>query len=175
VTTTLWRLLVLAVVSSLALPIAVVVAPGERSLLVRVELLLLGGCALWAMANLVGRAAPRPPRLPLDPGPAARPIKPGPPTSLSAVNRRLRLATIHAGDAHHWVRPLIRDIAADRMALRRGLDIDPSTPAQVADVQRILGPVAWELSRRSARPDDPFAPGVPRADLEQAVTALEGI
>jgi hypothetical protein len=175
VTTTLWRLVMLVVVSSLILPFALFVAPGERSLLVRVELLLLGGCALWAMTNLVDRAAPRPPRLPLDPGPAPRPTKPGPPTSLSAVNRRLRLATIHAGDAHHWVRPLIRDIAADRLALRRGLDLDPSLPAQAAEVQRILGPVAWELSRRSARPEDPFAPGIAPADLDEAVTALERI
>jgi hypothetical protein len=175
VTTTMWRLLVLAVLSLVALPIALVVAPGERSLLVRLELLAVGGCAVWALVHVLGRAAPPPPRTPLDPRHPPRATRPGPPSSLSTINRRLKLATIHAGDAHHWVRPLIRDIAADRLALRRGLDIDPSTSSRTAEVQAILGPVAWELSRPSARPEDPFAPGIGPAELEEAVTALERI
>jgi hypothetical protein len=175
VTATRWRLVVLTVLSLLALPVALVVAPGERSLLVRVELLVVGTCALRALVDLVAQAAPRPPRSQLDPRRTPRPTRPGPPTSLSALDRRLRLATIHAGDAHHWVRPLIRDIAADRLSLRRGLDLDPSLPARTAEVQAILGPVGWELSRPSARPEDPFAPGIGLPQLEEAVTALEGI
>ena len=174
-TARLWRFLVLAVLSLLALPIALVVGRGERPLIVRVELLVIGGCALGSLVELVSRAAPRPRPSPLDRRLAGRSIKPVPPTALSAVNRRLKLATIHAGDAHHWIRPLVRAIAADRLALRRGLDIDPATPRQIAKVQAILGPAAWELSRPATRPEDPFAPGITQAELEDAVTGLERI
>ena len=59
-TATLWRLTVIAVVSVLALPIALIVAPGERSLIVRLGVLVIAGCALAFMVQLVGRAAPRP-------------------------------------------------------------------------------------------------------------------
>ena len=87
-TATLWRLTVIAVVSVLALPIALIVAPGERSLIVRLELLLIAGCALAFMVQLVGRAAPRPAPSPLDrrrpvPSPRRRP-----PSTLSALDRR---------------------------------------------------------------------------------------
>jgi hypothetical protein len=175
VTTTLWRLTVLAALSLLALPIALILGPGERSLIVRVELLVVGGCASGCIVVLLGRTAPRPPRSPLDRRPPARPSRARPPTTLSAMDRRLKLATIHAGDAHHWIRPLVRRIAADRLALRRGLEIDPMTPARIAEVQAILGPVAWELSRPAPRPDDPLAPGIPAAELEEAVAGLERI
>jgi hypothetical protein len=174
-TATLWRLTVVAVVSVPALPVALIVAPGERSLIVRLELLLIAGCALAFMVQLVGRAAPRPAPSPLDrrrpvPSPRRRP-----PSTLSALDRRLTLATVHAGDAHHWVRPLVRQIAADRLPLRRGLEIDPVTPARMGQVKAILGPAAWELSRPAPRPEDPLAPGIPAADLEEAVTGLERI
>ena len=174
-TAALWRLTVVAVVSGLALPVALVVAPGERSLIVRLALLLIAGCALAFMVLLAGRAAPQAAPSPLDrrrPAPVARQR---PPSSLSALDRRLTLATIHAGDAHHWIRPLVRQIAADRLALRRGLEIDPVTAARTGAVQAILGPAAWELSRPARRPDDPLAAGIPAASLEEAVTGLERI
>jgi hypothetical protein len=174
-TATLWRLTVVAVLSVLVLPIALIVAPGERSLIVRLELLLLAGCAMGFMVQLVGRAVPRPPASPLDRRRPARSIRRRPPSTLSALDRRLKLATIHAGDAHHWIRPLVRQIAADRLALRRGLEIDPVSPARRAEVETILGPVAWELSRLAPRPEDPLAPGIPPADLDEAVAGLERI
>jgi hypothetical protein len=174
-TATLWRLTVVAVLSVLALPIALVVAPGERSLIVRLALLLIAGCALAFMVQLVGRAAPRAAPSPLDRRRPAPLPRRRPPSTLSALDRRLTLATIHAGDAHHWIRPLVRQIAADRLALRRGLEIDPATPARMDAVQAILGPVAWELSRPAPRPEDPLAAGIRPGDLEEAVTGLERI
>ncbi len=174
-TATLWRLTVIAGLSLLVLPVALIAAPGERSLIVRLELLLIAGCALAFMVQLVGRAAPRPGPSPLDRRRAPPSPRRRPPSTLSALDRRLKLATVHAGDAYHWIRPLVRQIAADRLALRRGLEIDPVTPARMSEVQAILGPVAWELSRLAPRPDDPLARGIPAADLEEAVTGLERI
>jgi hypothetical protein len=174
-TAALWRLTVVAVLSVLVLPVALIVAPGERSLIVRLELLLLAGCAMAFLVQLVGRAVPQPTASPLDRRRPAQSIRRRPPSTLSALDRRLKLATIHAGDAHHWIRPLVRQIATDRLALRRGLEIDPVSPARRAEVEAILGPVAWELSRPAPRPEDPLAPGIPPADLAEAVAGLERI
>jgi hypothetical protein len=176
VTRTIWRLTVLAALSLLAMPIALILARGQRSLIVRVELLVIAGCALGSLTELVRQAVPGPPPSPLDQRPRTRSRGQASPATLSAIDRRLKLATLFASDAHHWTKPLVRDIAADRLALRRGLEIDPVTPARIAEVQAILGPIAWALSRPAPlRPDDPLGPGIPMADVEEAVAGLERI
>ncbi len=167
------RIAVLAALSVVALPIAVAVAPGHRSVLVRAEVLALGACGLQAVVGLMSRAARPPSPTALDPARPPRAPRPAPPDGLAALDRRLRLANIHAGDAHHWIRPLVRAIAADRLVLRRGLDLDRPGDPRVAQV---LGPVAYPLTRPAPRrPDDPFAPGISREDLEAVVAALEAI
>jgi hypothetical protein len=167
------RAVVLAALSTLALPIAIAIAPGQRSVLLRAELLILGACGLRAVIALVARAAGPAPRSPLDPGRPPRRPRRAPPASLAALDRRLRLASVHAGDAHHSVRPLVRAIAADRLELRRGLDLDRPGDARVAQA---LGPVAYPLAQAGAkRPDDPFGPGISRDDLSAVVDALEAI
>jgi hypothetical protein len=167
------RVIALAVLSMLALPVAIAMAPGQRSVLLRAELLILGACGLRAVTALVARAAGRAPRSALDPGRRPRRPRPVPPASLAALDRRLRLASVHAGDAHHWVRPLVRAIAADRLELRRGLDLDRPGDARVA---RALGPVAYPLAQAATkRPGDPFGPGIGRDDLDAVVDALEAI
>jgi hypothetical protein len=167
------RVVILAVLSVVVLPAAVAMAPGQRSVLIRVELLILGACGLRAVTNMVTKSARRPPVSPLDPARPARPARKRPPASLSALDRRLRLANVHAGDAHHWVRPLVRAIAADRLELRRGLDLDRADDPRVAEV---LGPVAYGLAQPTARrAEEPFAPGIRTEDLEAAIRALEAI
>jgi hypothetical protein len=167
------RVVILAGLSVMALPVAVAMAPGQRSVLIRAELLILGGCGLRAVTHVVARSARRPPGSPLDAVRPPRPRRSRPPTSLSALDRRLRLASVHAGDAHHWVRPLVRAIAADRLELRRGLDLDRADDPRVAEV---LGPIAHGLAQPSARrPEEPFAPGIRPEDLEAAIRALEAI
>jgi hypothetical protein len=163
----------LAALSVVGLPIAVALAPGLRSLMIRTDLLVLGGSGLLTVTRAVSRAARPSTDSPLDPVGRPRPPRRVPPASLSALDRRLRLASVHAGDAHHWVRPLVRAIAADRLELRHGLHLDQVDDPRVAE---ILGPVAHRLAQQSAkRPEDPFAPGISREDLDAAVTRLEGI
>lgn len=167
------RVIILATLSLVGLPIAIAIAPGLRSLFIRTELLVLGSSGLLAVTQVVAKAARPSPGSPLDPARRPRPPRRAPPASLSALDRRLRLASVHAGDAHHWVRPLVRAIAADRLELRRGLDLDQVDDPRVAEV---LGPVAHQLAQQPAkRPDDPFAPGISREDLEVAVRGLEAI
>jgi hypothetical protein len=167
------RTIILAILSLLALPVAIAIAPGLRSLFVRTELLIVGACGLHAVTYLVARAARPAAKSPLDPARPPRPPRRVPPASLSALDRRLRLASVHAGDAHHWVRPLVRAIAHDRLESRRGLDLDRADDPRVA---AIMGPVAHQLAQPTTRrPDDPFAPGIRREDLEAAVDGLEAI
>lgn len=75
-----------------------------------------------------------------------------------------------ASGVHRRLRPLARDIAADRLGLQRGLRIETGGDA----VRRAGGDPLWELIRPDRPvPPDGFAPGLTVADLEVVVSALE--
>ena len=68
---------------------------------------------------------------------------------------------------------MVRAIAADRLELRRGLDLDRPDDPRVA---ALLGPVAYRLAQpRTKRPPDPLGPGISPEDLAAAIAALEAL
>ena len=80
------------------------------------------------------------------------------------MERGVTLGVAHAFDFHARLRPLLRDVAAARLALSRGIDLD--SPAGRA----ALGEEAWELLRPDRpAPDDRFGPGVPAERLRALV------
>jgi hypothetical protein len=136
--------------------------------------LLLGAGAL-ALALLVprpARAAPRP-RRPRGPTRLrlARPRRRTTP-DLAAVDRLLSLAISSAEDEYLRLRPLVTDIARQRLADHTGVRID-SAPEQAA---ALLGPETWELVRPDRpKPADRRARGIAPAHLRAVVEALERI
>jgi hypothetical protein len=76
-----------------------------------------------------------------------------------------------ARETYHRLRPLIREIAADGLAMRHGIDLDQD-PIRA---RAVLGDDAWELVR-TGHPGPPpaLARGPDRARLERVVSALEG-
>ena len=89
--------------------------------------------------------------------------------SLVSLERRVALATAAAVHVHFRLRPILREIAAARLAAR-GIDLDRDAAAARA----IVGERLWELVRADRdRPEDPFAPGIPLAEIDDYVARLE--
>lgn len=145
--------------------------PAQRPLAVHVYLLVAGGLALATFAVAAHRAAP--------PGasPFAAALQAGPPPDervpeLERLERALELAQGSAFDVHYRLRPLLREIAAQLLASRRGIDLG----ANEAAARDALGPEAWEIVRPDRpRPLDRGAPGANVTQLRAIVEALERV
>jgi hypothetical protein len=98
--------------------------------------------------------------------PAARPRE------LQRLEREVVLAAASSFDLHVRVRPVLREIAAHRLATRRGTDLDAGS----AETRAALGEELWELVRPDrVPPDDRFAPGLSLGGQRAALDALERI
>jgi len=99
-----------------------------------------------------------------------RPGAPALPPRIERLERRVVIAVGSAVDLHTGVRPVLRDVAAERLA-RRGveLDVDPDAPL-------LLGPELWAI----VRPDRPVpdrldSNGLPLRELERHLDTLEAL
>lgn len=93
-------------------------------------------------------------------------------SDLAAVERLLSLSVASAEDEHTRLRPLVTDIARQRLADHTGVRLDGDPQAAAAAV----GPEVWELVRPGRpAPPDRRARGIPRARLRSVVEALEQI
>ncbi len=137
-------------------------------------LLAVGGVAVLALV-------PRPAR-PLRPAPrrarAARGARlrrrsaPRSTPDLAAVDRLLALSVSSADDEHMRLRPLVADIARQRLADHTGVRLDGDPEAAAAAV----GPELWELVRPDRpRPVDRRSRGIAPARLRAVVESLERI
>jgi hypothetical protein len=93
------------------------------------------------------------------------------PGDLGAITELVAAGRSSAADVHRRVRPLLRDIAAAKLARRGvGLDRDPE-PAR-----ELLGEELWELVRAN-RPSPPprDAPGITIAELTALTDRLEAL
>jgi hypothetical protein len=90
---------------------------------------------------------------------------------LASVQRRVATGTVHAGDLHLRLRPVLREVASEGLR-RRGVDLD----GEPARAEGMLAPDTWELVRPDRpRPDDPFAPGLAPRRLDVVLDDLEAL
>jgi hypothetical protein len=95
---------------------------------------------------------------------APPPAAPLPPRRLVEAQRLVLARGGTAGGVHHWLRPLLRDVVAERLARRHGVDLDD--PRAAAHVPEPL----WELVRPDRlAPADRNAPGTDLPTLTLAV------
>jgi hypothetical protein len=88
------------------------------------------------------------------------------------VDRLLSMAVASAADEYARLRPLVGDIAAQRLADHAGVRIETAPEAAAA----MLGPEVWEVIRPDRqRPPDAHARGIPVERLRPIVEALERI
>jgi len=91
---------------------------------------------------------------------------------LAAVDRLLNLSVSSAEDAHVRLRPLVADLARQRLADHTGVRLDGDPEAAAAAV----GPDVWELVRPDRpRPPDRRSRGIDPAQLRRVVESLERI
>jgi hypothetical protein len=142
-----------------------VFAPSDRRVAAAAYLLLLGTLALVAVARRLRLRAPghEPSLFARHSGPALRlPIRRRSrrPTELEMLQGRLLVSGQNAADFHVRLRPILREIAAARLARAHGVVLDRDRDAARA----LLGDALWEV----VRPDrpEPSARSLPGPGLE---------
>jgi hypothetical protein len=157
---------------AVALPLAIVAPalPGRARDLV-LDAAFLGGATvlLIALVRAAGTSIPRPSSAPAVPAHAV-------PSALAdqimRLERRLGTATMNDAVAHSTLRPLMREIASELLAARRGVALDRDPDA----ARTLLGESLYDLVRpgRTTAPGV-MLPGPSQADLRAMIEALEGV
>jgi hypothetical protein len=165
--------LALVLLATVGVLSALALAPADRTLAVRAYVLALGALGLVLLVGATARAV----RGPAHPSPfelslRTRRRSERPPHDLAFIALQSLFATENAFDVHYRLRPLLREIAASRLGVRRGIDLDANPGAARA----ALGDEAWELVRPDREPpEDHFARGLSLPQLERVVESLEAI
>ena len=143
--------------------------PDHRERAVQAYVLFLGGLAVLWLLTAAAAANPRYAST-FDEARRPRSGRVDRLPELEKVEREVALSLGSAFDVHYRLRPLLRELAADRLAVRRGIDLDrDAEPARAA-----LGDELWEVVRPDREPPvDRYGPGLPLDELRDAVAALE--
>ena len=148
--------------------LALVFLPGRRDLALDLYLLLIASAAVFALVRVL--VAGRPSCRAGAAGPVRRLTQRLP--ELERTERAVLLSASNAFDVHYRLRPILREIAEQRLATRRGLSLDDDVTAARA----VVGEETWELVRGDREPPElRFGPGVQAAELGEVVAALERI
>jgi hypothetical protein len=137
-----------------------------------VYLLFLGGVGLLALVRATGVAQPGSAGSAFDQ--ALREPKPRPqrPPELVRLEQQVALAATTAFDVHYRLRPLVREIAAQRLWRRHAVDLEHDQER----AQSLLGEDVWQLvSPERPVPGDPFAAGLDARSMRLIVEDLERV
>lgn len=149
---------------------AVLFVPVEDALVLDIYLLVAGALLLAALVGATVRAAASGPASAFELARASRPRTAGRPRELARLEDQVTLATKMAADVHFRVRPVLREIAAHRLATRHGVTLDRDRE----QARVLLGEEAWELVRPDREPPrDSLGPGIAAERLRAVVDALE--
>ena len=167
------RAIVASILSLTAAATAVAFAPGRFRLIAQIEIAIVGAIAVMIATGELRRAAPLPPRSPLDRLPKAK-TKTGTalPVDLVRISRRLAAAEASAADARRHLGPTVSDVAADR--LRRHSHTRVEQDSVYAQLPRPVSPeLALVLDPALAGLDTRAMPGLDADGTDALVRALE--
>jgi hypothetical protein len=143
------------------------VRPG---LVLDIYLLFLGAVTLLALVRTTSVAQPGSGQSPFEL--ALRPIAPRTerPPELVRLERQLALAATTAFDVHYRLRPVVSEVAVQRLWVRHGVDLE----ADAGRASSLTSAEVWELVRPDRPPPtEPFAPGLGLRGIERIIAALE--
>jgi hypothetical protein len=160
------------VIATAALIVVRVIEPGRRELELDVYILTVGAMALLAAILATRRAFPVEGGSSLAAALEREERPPVRPPDLERTERMLSMAATTAFDLHFRLRPVLREVAEQRLADRRGLRLDSGDPR----VEEACGEELWEVVRPDREaPDHRYRPGLDAAALERVVARLEAI
>lgn len=166
-----WRVIQLLLVPSIALIVALLIAPQRAELEIHVWLLLVLGLAFLAFMRLVQALYPRVPS-PFDASIRRHEISAERPASLGRLEREVSMAGSAAFDVHFRLRPVITELATELLSSRRGIDLERDPERARA----ALGEDVWEIVRPGRpQPAERHGSGIGEEKLGRVVTALESV
>jgi hypothetical protein len=182
------RTAIAAGMATAAFALAALEWPGARSRLAGGWLGVLGALALLRLAGRLRTAYPLPARAPWRPprwvrrwagavgqvrdrwrrGARNRPVT----ADLGRMEGVVAESLSTASGVHRRLRPVVRDIVEDRLAMRAGLRLD----RDARRVRDLVGEEVWALIRPGQTfPEDGFAPGLRPAELGALLDRLESL
>jgi hypothetical protein len=162
----------LAAAAVVGLVVALQTLPFHHGVIVQVWLVACGSLILLQLV-----VATRAPALENEPSSFERALRSAPhlperPPGLARLEREVYLGMTGQLYLHRRLRPTLREIAEQRLRDRRGVELDSGN----ADVLAALGEDGWALLRPDRKEHgNPDAAGIPLAELERIVAALERI
>jgi hypothetical protein len=167
VSRTAGRTIALVAVAAAGLGVALLVSPGASGLTAEIYLFVVAALVLAAVVRDVANALPSAEPVPLQR--ASRSQRVG---QLESVARALDLAETSSFDLHNTLRPIVREIAAARLA-RHGVSLE----RQPERARELIGVQTWELVRpdREAPAGRSNGGGCSRDELRAIVDSLEAI
>jgi hypothetical protein len=169
VKTAFFTWLVYALIATIGLGVARVIAPGRRELELDIYVLALGGLGLFVMSSALGRIAPRDDESLLEEALEPEPTGTARIAALERLEREVTLAASREFDLHYRLRPVLREIAAARLE-RRGATLD----SESTRARELLGDELWSLTEPDREPpSNRQAPGIGFEELERTVERLE--
>jgi HAMP domain-containing protein len=159
-----------AAAATAGLAIALALLPGHREEALDAWLLALGAVALATLVAATRRLEER-----LEPLVPVRSVDREAPSGipeLERIDRVLVLAAASGFDVHYRVRPLLRQLAVDRLA-RRGVDLD----RQPDTARALLGDELWDLVRpeRLISDAERQGRGLSPTEIGRLVDAVEAV
>jgi hypothetical protein len=148
---------------------ALLIGVDRTDLVLDAYLVFLAALIALAAARIAGSAFARP-RGVVPSVLARRPRRNPRPEALVVTENVVALALADNFDLHFQLRPILRDIAAEGVVARTGLDLDGGSPR----VPSLFSEPAWELLRSDRpRPGGDHRKGIPPADLDAVAADLE--
>jgi hypothetical protein len=161
-----------AALAAIALLVAWVVQPGSKALELDVFVLVVGALAVLTAVVATRQAFPLEKSSAIAEALKREPREAVRPPELERTERLLTIAATTAFDLHFRLRPVLREVAEQRLADRQGLRLDSGDPR----VEEVLGEELWELVRPDREPPERrFEPGLERAAMRRAIERLEAI
>jgi hypothetical protein len=157
-------------IAIIALVVVFTAVPGERAL--AIQIYAFGLCGLVLLWLLGRTGAWRENDSAFDDARVPRPQATEPLPELARVEREVTLGAATAFDLHFRLRPRIREIAASRLADRRGIDLERRPDA----AREALDDAVWELVRPDREPPrERHGPGLGLPGLRAVLEGLDRI
>jgi hypothetical protein len=146
--------------------------PGQRWNFAAGFELVVGAAAVASIVGSLRSLVPRgwEARTAFD-APPPRAAAPKPPGELDRIDRLLVLGAANAFDAHHRVRPLLRELAVERLHAHHGVELDRDPER----ARELLGEDLWNVVRPDLELGHRNAPGLPLARTARLVERLEAL